>query len=510
MPNFPSRIVVMLSYTLFLFPFFQTSSLKAAERTPQSLSLEEAIRIALGNNVDLKVERENIRLQESDILFEQGQFDPTLHLDARVGKSVQESTSVIEAGFVETGQVDQESQRLSLGLNQRFGWGGDYDVTFSQSRSSATLQEINPTFRGEPVLTFTQPLLRGFGREVTQGLLRIAQTQLQISQSVFRSQLMAIILEISDVYWDLIFQRENLKVQQQSLRAAERLLELNRNKVELGLLAPIEILVAEAGVASRVEGVVVAEKGIEDTEDQLRRLLNLPEQSFSAPPPLLPTEAPIDTRIELDETSLLATALRERPEIEQSEMVLKNRALSIRIAENQLYPSLDLVGSVGLNGIGGSYSTELDQIESGDFYRWEAGVVLSFPLGNRSARANVQRERSEWNRATLNRERTIQQITLETKEGLRRVETDYRRIESNRRARILAERQLSAGNERAVLGLISSHDLLEFQTELADARGREIRAITDYNKSLINLDRVTGLLLERFNIETVSAAGEKR
>lgn len=493
--------------TLLLSPLFQTTSLKAAEMTPRSISLAEAVAIALKNNVDLKVERENIRLQASAILFEQGQFDPTLHLDARADKTVRESISIIETGFVRTDQIEQENQRLSLGLNQRFGWGGDYDITFSQTRSSATLQEINPTFRGEPVLTFTQPLLRGFGREVAQGPLRIAQTQLQISHALFRSQVMATILEISNVYWDLVFQRENLKVQQQSLRAAEQLLELNRNKVALGLLAPIEILVAEAGVASRVEAVVVAEKGIQDTEDQLRRLLNLSEQSMSAPPPLLPTETPTDARRELDETALLTTALRERPEIEQSQMELNNRALSIRIAENQLYPSLDLVGSVGLNGIGRSYSTEFDQIESGDFYRWEAGVVLSFPLGNRSARANVQREKSEWNRAALSKERAIQQITLETKEGLRRVETDYRRIESNRRARILAERQLTAGNERAALGLISSHDLLEFQTELADARGREIRAVTDYNKSLVNLDRVTGLLLERFNIETVPAAG---
>lgn len=500
----------MLAFTLFLSSLFQTRSLEAAERSPHSLSLAEAVGLAIENNVDLKVERENIRLQESAVLFERGQFDPILHLDARADKTVRESTSIIETGFIRADQFEQENQRLSLGLNQRFGWGGNYGVTYSQSRSSATLQQINPTFRGEPVLTFTQPLLRGFGKELTQGPLRVAQTQLQISQSVFRSQLMAMILQISDVYWDLIFQRENLKVQQQSLLAAEQLLELNRNKVQLGLLAPIEILVAEAGVASRVEAVVLAEKAIQDTEDLLRRLLNLPEQAINDPPPLFPTEAPIDTRKEFDAPALLATALRERPEIEQHRMELNNRALSIRIAENQLYPSLDLVGSVGLNGIGGSYSTQFDQIESGGFYRWEAGVVLSFPLGNRSARADVQRQKSEWNRAALSKERTIQQITIETKEGLRRVETDYRRIESNRRARILAERQLSAGNERAALGLISSHDLLEFQTQLADARGREIRAITDYNRSLINLDRVTGLLLERFDIETVPSEGEKR
>ena len=497
----------MLSCILLCSPLSQANSLQAAEVTPRSLSLAEAVDIALENNVDVKVERENIRLQESSILFERGQFDPTLHLDARTNKTIRGSTSILETEFLQTDRIEQQNQQLSLGLKQRFPWGGDYDFTLSETRSSATLQDINPTLQGEPTLTFTQPLLRGFGSEVALGPLRIAQTQLGISHAIFRAQVMATILDIVNVYWDLVFQRENLKVQQQSLRSAEQLLELNRNKVELGLLAPIEILVAEAGVASRVEGVVLAEKAVQDTEDQLRRLLNLPEQSSPHPPPLLPADTPIETEKRFEEEALLAIAVKARPEVEQSRLDLQNRALSIRIAENQLNPSLDLVGTLGRNGIGGNYSTEIDQIQSGSFYRWEAGIVLSFPIGNRAAQANLQKEKAGWNQSALAQEKALQQITLEVKEGLRRVETDFRRIESNRRARILAERKVSAGTERLTLGLISSHDLLEFQNELADARGKEIRAITDYNKSLINLDKVTGLLLDRYQIETVPLKG---
>ncbi|HLG21841.1 MAG TPA: TolC family protein [Candidatus Manganitrophaceae bacterium] len=480
--------------------------LSAGEGAPVEWTLQGAIRIALQNNVDARVETENVSLREALIGQEIGQFDPTLRLEARSDRSVRGSTSLVETGFTAASRFEQENQRIDAGLQQRFRWGGNYDLSLGQVRSSATLQEINPTLRGTALLTFTQPLLRGFGREAAEGPLRIARSDYAISQSAFKSAVMAVILEVSQTYWDLVFHRENVKIQRQTLQAAQQLLEVNRAKVGLGLLAPIEILVAESGVASREEGVVIAEKGVRDTEDQLRRLLNFPEQSATEAPEILPVDPPEENEKTFDEKTLLETALNRRPEIEQNRLQLENRALAIRIAQNQLFPSLDLVGSVGRNGLGGNYSDEIDQLRSGDFYQWEAGLVLTFPLGNRAAKAALQKEQAEWNRAALAREKVRQQVALETKEGLRRVRTDFQRIATTRRARALAEKKLSAGNERFNLGLISSHDLLEFQNESADARGKELKAVTDYNKSLANLEKVTGLLSDRYPISATPEA----
>lgn len=201
---------------------------------------------------------------------------------------------------------------------------------------------------------------------------------------------------------------------------------------------------------------------------------------------------------------MLEMALTRRPEIEENRLSVQNRALLLRIAEKRLSPSLDFVGRLGLNGLGETYMQGFDQITSKESFRWEAGLELQFPIGNRSARANFQKEKTEQNKAILAQIKVVQRITLEVKKALRRVRTDFHRIETTGRARVLSERKLSAGNERFSLGLISSNDLLEFQDDLAEARVNALKAVIDYNKSLASLDGATGTLLEKYGVETPS------
>ncbi|MFQ5589428.1 MAG: TolC family protein, partial [Nitrospiria bacterium] len=342
------------------------------------------------------------------------------------------------------------------------------------------------------------------GREVTEGPLRIANTDIAITRSAFEAQVSTLILNVSQAYWDLVFQIKNLAVQRQTLESSRQLLAAIRTKVELGLLSPLEILVAQASVAAREEAVFIARKGVFDTEDQLRLLLNLPEQALFDPPAIQPTDPPTDQMQAFKAEGLLEAALQKRPELAQNRLLFQNQSLSAKIAKDKLSPSLDLVGRLGVNGLGRDFSDETEQLGQGSFHQWEAGLVLTFPLGNQAARADVQREKINIRQTLLKREMIIQQITLETKEGLRRVQTDFQRIKATRRARLLAEEKLAAGHERFELGLISSQDLLEFQDDLAKAKGSELKAVIDYNKSLVNLEDVSGALLARHQIETFS------
>lgn len=458
------------------------------------------------NNIDIQVERENIHLSRFAFQIEAAQFDTTLTLDTRSNRTVRSSTSGIEIGPSGTTKIVQENQRISAGLNQRYRWGGNYDLNLGQARSKASFQTLNPTMSGNLVFSFTQPLLKGFGSEITEVPLRIAQRQIAISESAFQAQVMNIILSVGTAYWDLVFQRKNLEIQEQARESAKQLLNSVRAKVDSGLLAPIEILVADSGVASLEEAVIIAQKAVQDTEDLLHILLNLPAQSFSSPPTILPSEAPIETEKTIDEESVLKWALAQRPEIKGNQFLRQNQTLVVKRAQDQLSPSLDLVGNVGLNGLGSDFSNETDQLSSGSFHQWEAGLVLSFPLGNREARAALKKEKTALNKAVLIEQKIVQEIVNETKEGIRRVRTDFQRIETTRRSRLLSAEKLAAGNDRFNLGLISSHDLLEFQDDLADAKGKELKAITDYNKSLINLEKVTGTLLSRYRIDASQGA----
>ncbi|MFQ5580912.1 MAG: TolC family protein [Nitrospiria bacterium] len=486
-----------------LYLIFQAPFPSEAASPPLPLSLSDAVAIALENNVALMIERENIRLHASNIMFEDAQFDPALRLSISSEKNIRGTASSVETAF-NTRKIILSTQRLGTGINQRLRWGGDLDLSLLQSRSSGTLQDLEQVLRGETILTLSQPLLQGFGRRIVQGPLRIAKTEAGISEADFRSKVSSLILDISHAYWDLVFQRKNLLVKQQSLQSARQLLDTNRAKVKLGLMAPIEILVAESGAASREEAVLIAKEELEDKEDELRLLLNLKEQSMSHPPTLLPTDAPIQTKKAFTTKKVLESALSHRPEIEENLLKLQNSELRLELAEDQLSPALDFVGKLGLNGLGGKYSDEVDQLRSMDFFRWEAGIVLRFPLGNRVAEARRQREKSERNKARLVQTQVIQEVILETKKALRQVMTGFKRIETAQRARHLSEKKLSAGQERFSLGLINSNDLLKFQDELADTRGKELKAVIDYNKSLTHLERVTGTLIEKFGIETLS------
>ncbi len=501
--NFKMHFFFLLGI-VSLFFFSPEKCLLAQTPDPLLLTLSHAVKTAIKNNVGLQVEKESISLQLSAFDWEEAQFDPTLSFDLRADRTIRSSTSLIETGPSGTDRIVLENQRLNAGINQRLRSGGDLDVAFRQSRSSASFQQVNPALSGNLVLSFTQPLLQGSGHEVNESPIRIAKTDIELSQAVFESQVSSLVLNVSNAYWDLVFQLKNLAVQKKTLASAQQLLSSSRTKVEIGVLSPIEILVAEAGVASREEAVFIAQKGVGDTEDQLRVLLDLPELSRFNPPVIHPIDQPKELEQQIESTHLIELALSRRLEIRQNHLLLQNQALASKIAKNKLSPSFDFVGRFGLSGLGKDFSDEVDQLDSGTYNQWEAGFVFSFPIGNHAARADLQREKTRLRQTLLQRKKVIQQVTLETKEGLRRVRTNFQRIKATQRALKLAEEKLSAGNERFTLGLISSHDLLEFQDDLAEAKGNGLKAIIDYNKSLVNLEHVTGQLLSRYQIETVS------
>jgi outer membrane protein TolC len=253
-------------------------------------------------------------------------------------------------------------------------------------------------------------------------------------------------------------------------------------------------------MASQQENVITAEKAIKDAEDNLRRLVNLPGRSMLEEFAILPVDEPeVEEKI-FDVGEAVQTAMEKRPDIRQAKTTVMTNEIGYRMAKNQVLPSLDFIGGIGLNGLGGSYSDDLDQLGSTDFYSWSAVLQLTYPLGNRSARASFAKSRVGLAQSTFLLINLEQGVILEVKEAVRRVQTDFKRIESNRKARRLAERKLEAETERFNVGLSTTKNVLDFQKDLATAEGHELRAITDYNKSLANLEKVRGTSLEQNGI----------
>jgi len=384
--------------------------------------------------------------------------------------------------------------------------GGNIDLNYSPSRTSVNQNLaggflFNPSYTGGLALTLTQPLLRNAGIDVTKTFIRVAQNNAIVEEHVFRDRVLTVLATVEQTYWEVVFANENLKVAEAALKAAQELLASNRAKAKAGIMSIVDVLQAEAAVASRVEQVLVADKTIRDQEDQLRRLLNPGEEDLRHDLRLTPLDQPVVTLEPISLEEAIDTAIEQRPEIVQAKKNLESSDLNTQFSKNQLLPTLSFQGTMGLAGLGKDYSDSVSRNFSGDFYNYGAGLVLSYPLGNRAAWSTYNKRQLEARNAEASLVSVRQQIIVGVREAVRRVQTDFKRIETTRSARIMAEKQLQAEQERLKVGLSTTRFVLDFQRDLATAQGNELRATVDYNKSLSNLARHKAVTLERYNLQ---------
>ncbi|MBS0154148.1 MAG: TolC family protein [Nitrospira sp.] len=476
----------------------------------ETVSLADAAVRALQSNLDISISRQNRESRLADIIIEQSKFDPNLSINGQYNRTVNPLNRPVFGGTIgvldQITTFDQRNHSLTVDAQTNLITGGNFDINYSPARNSVNQNVargflFNPSWTGGLAFTFTQPLLRNAGIAINKTFITVAQNNAIVEQHVFRDRVMTVITSVEQTYWEVVFANENLKVAQAALKAAEELLAANRAKTKAGVMSIVDVLQAEAAVASRVEQVLVAEKAIRDQEDQLRRLLNPGEEDLRQDVRLTPVDPPVTVLEPLSLQEAIDTAIEQRPEITQAKKNIETGELNKQFARNQLLPTLSLQGTVGLAGLGGDYSESFTRNFSGDFYNYGAGLVLSYPLGNRAAVSTYNKRKLEAQNAEVALANVRQQVIVGVREAVRRVQTDFKRIETTRSARIMAEKQLQAEQERLKVGLSTTRFVLEFQRDLATAQGNELRAIVDYNKSLSNLSRHKATTLDRYHLE---------
>ncbi|UVT14324.1 MAG: TolC family protein [Nitrospira sp.] len=472
------------------------------------ISLADVAVRALQSNLDITISRQTKEGRLTDIVLEQAKFDPTLSLNGRYIRTVDPLERPVlgatGSALNEITRFDQRNHSVSVDASTNLLTGGHFDVNYSPARNRANLADgflFNPAWTGGLAFTFTQPLLKNFGVAINQTFIKIAQNNAVVEQHVFRDRVLTVIATVEQNYWELVFAKENVKVAQAALKAAEELLANNRAKAKGGVMSVVDVLQAEAAVASRVEQVLVAEKDIRDEEDQLRRLLNPGEEDLREDVRLTPADPPVTVLEPLSLQAAIDTAIEQRPEIVQAKKNVESGELNQRFARNQLLPTLSFQGTMGLSGLGGDYGESFTRNFSGDFYNYGAGLMLSYPLGNRAAISTYNKRKLEAKNAEAFLSSVRQQVIVSVREAVRRVQTDFKRIETTQSARILAEKQLKTEQERLKVGLSTTRFVLDFQRDLATAQGNELRAVIDYNKSLSNLARHKATTLDRYHLE---------
>ena len=481
------------------------------------LTLSQAIEKALQNNLDIVIARLDTNIQTENIAAARGFYRPQLRFDYGVFHSRAPSNSQL-VGALEN---IQDNSNYNLFWDQQLPTGGNYTVGFENVRAATNSNffTYNPRFNSAFALSAVQPLLKNLGLTPQKQQLVIAQNGERVSRHQFQAQVHNLVRDVANAYVDLVFTIRDLEVAQRSLQLAKDLMNNNRIQVEVGTMAPIDVLQAEAEVAQREESVIVAEAAIRRAEDVLKRMINDPGSPDFWEGTIRPTTQPVVEDRPVDVEAAVKTALSRRPELAEARVVLDTADFNVRYTRNQMKPQVDLFGGLTYTGLGGNqivreglagnalntipggYSDAVDQLLGWDYYNWQVALNFSYPLGNSAADAANARAQVEYRQRRASITGLELQIAQEVRETARLVETGRKRIDATRVGRELAAKRLEAEQKKFAVGMSTNFFVVQAQRDLSVAEANGLRAVIDYNKALVNFERARGTLLERAKVE---------
>jgi len=465
------------------------------------LSLREAILTALEHNLDITVEHFTPLIRQAEVIEALGDFDTTAFLNSTVRREKSPPTVVFVAGAPQSPASITDTFSLDVGLRRKFSTGATAELSYGNVR---TANPPSPGIQNAVLgLEVTQPLLRGGWRTVNLSGVRIARNSYRASVSDFRSATMDVIAAVEQAYWDLVFAYGNLQVRRRSLQLAQDLLASNRERVKAGILAPSEIVRAESSVASQEAVILAAESAVEDASDALRRLINPPEVALADDVTVRPTDEPGADYEPLDTKRVIYQALTNRPDLIAQRKELENLGIELKVARNELLPTLDLTVFYRTKGAGRSLDTSFDRYSSFLFDDYGGTIEFSVPLERRTAKGSVTRARLELQRSLVQLKNAEEGVVAEVRRQLRRVTTKHEQIGRYLRAYELAGERLKQENEKLLLGTATTLDVLEAQRELTNAERDKLRATVDFNIAFVELRRATGELLDDYLVELV-------
>jgi len=482
---------------------------QAPAATTHQLTVDDAVAMALESNLSIKADRLSPQIQDYSVAQARANWAPVVFTGFRKLSDATPPNSFL-AGSAAT--ITNSSFGNTTGVQQQLPWGGgNYDVRWSGSRSETTsFTNFNPQLSSSFDVTFTQPLLANFGIDSVRRQVWTSQNLREISDVQLRQNIVVTTRNVRNAYWDLVAAIANLEVAQQALDLARQSLKDNQTRVEVGTMAPIDIIEAEAEVARNEESVIVATTGIERAQDQLRVLISNPEQPDFWTMRIEPTEQAVMVPTTLDVDAAVGNALANRGDLVTARRQLDNTLIDVKYYKNQRMPALDLNLSYGMVGLGGtqfqfadtgfppeiigqterSFGSVLNDVFGNDYKNWSVGFQISYPIGMSTADAGLAQARLQQAQAETNLQNMEMLITTSVRDVARQVTTNQKRVEATQKARELAERRLEAEQKKFNVGLSTTFVVFQLQRDLASQRAREVAAIIDYNKSLVDFEAV--------------------
>jgi outer membrane protein TolC len=492
------------------------------EKPANTMTLDECIVRAVKHNLGVAVQVYSSELADLSLSRSREKYLPTLTFYYYKQSQNRASYSWLDAA----GQVLTNSMDYYTTISQTIPFGGSFSIKLDSVKNStnAPLQMINPSYQSTLTFNFSQPLLKDFGYEISRKDILVARNSRDIAENDLKESLIETVFSVENAYWNLVLLNELLNVQRQSLERAEDLLDKSRKEADIGTIAPKEVLSAQAEVAARKADILQAELQVKDSMDSLRGLINLPFDKDVSD--IVPADMPGFTKREITLEEALAIGLKNRPDLQSSGLGLKNKELDYSYAKNQTLPDLRLSANYWSPGISGDQILYMDnnpltgvvvgRIPGGPsmamrdalhfkYDNWWISATLSLPLNTIFSRAALALAKVSLDQQIAHLKQTEQKAYLEIRAAVRAVQTNYERVGARRAARELAEQKLEAEEAKLRAGMSTNFVVLNYQRDLASQRTFELQALIDYTLSLSQLDKATGISLEKRHIKLTDA-----
>ena len=513
-----------------------------------SLTLRDALTMALENNRDIEVERLNVQMTDFDLAASRGFYDPALTASIFYDRRNTPVANPLAGG--QNGGLLTDNVTGNMSLSQRLQHqGGLLQATFNNDRATTqnVFNAINPQFTSSLNISYTQPLWRNRVTDQGRRQILINKKKLDISDAQFRQRAIEIISQVQRAYWDLVFARRDYEIKSESVDLARTQLKHNERLVEAGSLAPADIISARVELERRNDESEATIDAIQRAENSLKSLMLQPGNSEEWQSELVPVETPqIDSTSQMPLPDAVRLAFQNRPEMEQYRLKGELNKIDLDFFRNQTKPQIDFVVNYGTVGVAGDPRREanfftqsnllltqrvndlsrlaglpllpvndatplpafiiggngqsLANLFKNDFRTWRVGLNINLPIRNRTALAQLGRAAAEGKQIDVQKQKLEQNIEVEVRNALQAVETSRRRVEAARNSRINAELQYQSEERKFDAGQSTNFFVLDRQNALSAARGRELKALTDYTKAVAELQRVMSTTLSSNNV----------
>jgi outer membrane protein len=492
------------------------------------LTLDDAVKFALERNLDIAVQRLNPQINDIAYASIRSIYHPSLTSTLAAQSTVTPSTTTISGTNQAGTAVEATLDTYNGGLAQSVPWGGgSLSVQLNNNRTTTTnlTNFFNPTYNTNWSGSYVQPLLRNFRIDSTRQQLQVTQLNRDISDVQLRSTITNTLSNVRNAYWDYVFAVEAVEVAQQSLDLASKLVQDNQTRVEVGTMAPIDVVQAQSEQATRRQALVTAQSTKRTAELALKRLIVSGTSDPNWNAAIDPVDRPDFQPVNIDLEGAVRRALADRTDLEIAKKNLESNDVTLRFLQDQMKPQVDLQAQYGFAGIGGtSYEREnsvpgspikntvpggiadaFSSLFHNQYPRWTVQFNISYPLGLSSQEASVARARVQFNQVQAQLKQIELQVATDVTNAAIQGQNTAEAVEAAQAASELAQKKLEAEQSKFEVGMSTNYFVVQAQRDLADARNSELRAVLNYRKALVELERLQETTLQNLNITLINA-----